>query len=816
MQNSVSLETADDLSLIAYSSDSNIKFHTGGFPGGGAQSYERMRIDSAGNVGIGVQNPDSLLHLKDPTGIASIITLERNDTAITTGNGVGQIRFQHQDSGNEGLCAIFRVEAGDTSGTGEFVFQSGLAGTLTEKMRIDSSGNMGIGTSSPDTLLHISDTSPHIDIGPQGGNRGKIGYHDLDVYIGSTSSTGKIIFKNNIGSTDSPQTSGDTKMVITDTGVGIGIASPANPLHIYAASAGATATHLNLQNNSSIAGTTVEIRLAPTPYDNDIGSTARWSAIQAISGGSGNPTNLAFLTNGVSSDPVERMRIDSSGRVGIGTDSPADELHIKGIDPALRFEDTSAVGYARLEATNGSMVYEADQGNTVGNSTHIFKVDSDEKMRINSSGNVGIGETSPSSILHISVADHTQGIDGRAIRIDNDTSGRFGVIGVDDLENMYLWNGTNSGTGNIQFYTGGGTGTERVRLNSAGHLAVVQKATIGGGSTTTSPDAVFTVQDSGATIGKITAVFGADANSNSLTNSTSKETRIGIPHYNTAEEPAALIFSQSISSENQIVIGGGTSRMNAATSIEFRTAANSTTVTGTERMRIDAYGGLNIKSVGGTQAATFGGSNLVNGITALPSSAGVPFVVGRDTGSLKSATFAGHVNINTGYGLSFDSGANYLDDYEEGTFNITLTDSNSGSDTLKMKYVKIGRVVTIEGPFRGSEGSTASTFFQLSGTADSNLTLSCSLPFTPRDSGCCISPIHRNMERRSDGLNPDQGYALPVLAWAAGNATCYLTDTQTEKAYDGATGTGGGNTWRKADTRTNVVLQFNAVYMTDS
>ena len=110
---------------------------------------------------------------------------------------------------------IFNAPA---AGSGELVFQT----VSQERVRIDRSGNVGIGTDSPDALLHVSGTSAHIDIGPQGSNRGKVGYHDLDVIIGSTSSTGDIIFKNNIGSSDAPQASGDQKMIITDTGVGIG------------------------------------------------------------------------------------------------------------------------------------------------------------------------------------------------------------------------------------------------------------------------------------------------------------------------------------------------------------------------------------------------------------------------------------------------------------------------------------------------------------------------------------------------------------------------------------------------------------------
>jgi len=149
---------------------------------------------------------------------------------------------------------------------------------------------------------------------------------------------------------------------------------------------------------------------------------------------------------------------------------------------------------------------------------------------------------------------------------------------------------------------------------------------------------------------------------------------------------------------------------------------------GSEYMRIDAYGGLNIKSVGGTQAATFGGSNLVNGITALPSSAGVPFVVGRDTGSLKSATFAGHVNINTGYGLSFDSGANYLDDYEEGTW--TPSPNYGTVSAIDCIYTKIGNTVHVSGALASFSDYTTTEDILVSG-----------LPFTSGGSSTAVGAV---------------------------------------------------------------------------
>ena len=109
----------------------------------GASSYaERMRINNSGNLGIGTTSPDSNVHIAGSA--AASLRLERNDTTISSGNTIGNIHFEHQESGNAGICATLSVKAGNNDGNGEFVFENGVGGTVTEKMRIKSSGNVSI------------------------------------------------------------------------------------------------------------------------------------------------------------------------------------------------------------------------------------------------------------------------------------------------------------------------------------------------------------------------------------------------------------------------------------------------------------------------------------------------------------------------------------------------------------------------------------------------------------------------------------------------------------------------------------------------
>jgi hypothetical protein len=84
--------------------------------------------------------------------------------------------------------------------------------------------------------------------------------------------------------------------------------------------------------------------------------------------------------------------------------------------------------------------------------------------------------------------------------------------------------------------------------------------------------------------------IGANDGSTSLTNATAKAGRFGIPHYLLAEEDVGVFMAYSGDSFTNLTFGGGSSSVNAPTSIFFNTAANNTTTTGTNRMSIGPTG----------------------------------------------------------------------------------------------------------------------------------------------------------------------------------------------------------------------------------
>jgi len=313
--------------------------------------------------------------------------------------------------------------------SGEFILYDRTSDAY--RLFVSSAGNVGIGTSSPDAPLHII------------GNDG--------VQFNRSGQTNGFIIRPNASSDGIRFTQGGTgdRMTINSSGnVGIGTSSPTNSLSVYSASGSA---NINLTR----AGTSESLQIG-TYYINANGNDLGLTTIGS------HP--ITFKTNN-----AERMRIDSSGRVGIGTSSPNRDLHISGGASDVAFGITNSA--SGTSASDGFSITVENPTPDVSirqreNANMKFLTNNTERMRIDSSGNVGIGVSDPKRTLVLGRSDST----GVQTQYTNSSTGvALGdgfTVGIDGSENAEFWNFENT---NMLFAT---SGTERMRIDSSGNLLV--------------------------------------------------------------------------------------------------------------------------------------------------------------------------------------------------------------------------------------------------------------------------------------------------------------------------------------------------------
>jgi hypothetical protein len=257
-------------------------------------------------------------------------------------------------------------------------------------MRIDSSGNVGIGTSSPtayagQTNLNINSTGvSRIDFDISNSLQGFL--VSESGYIGLYANTGNIL---RLGANNS-----EAMRIDSSGNVGIGTTSPSAKL-----------TVIEDVSRSALTGTGVgqiHISGGTTPADNDVSSitfsTNNTTTSSSIIGNqiTNNGSNLFFGTSSNYGSGVTNtaMFINYSGKVGIGTSSPNAPLDVQANSAYLRIKE------GRVDATNNVRLEAGGTVNTYleyrGYLGHIWDVDTTERMRINSSGNVLIGTTNNS------------------------------------------------------------------------------------------------------------------------------------------------------------------------------------------------------------------------------------------------------------------------------------------------------------------------------------------------------------------------------------------------------------------------------------
>ena len=158
-------------------------------------------------------------------------------------------------------------------------------------------------------------------------------------------------------------------------------------------------------------------------------------------------------------DGTERLRIDSSGRVGIGTASPGTLLHLNATNPVLRWSGSTS-GNCDIQTDGATFYINADSGNTASSSNIAFRVDNSEKARIDSSGRLLVGTSSTVGSGNLLQLAGSLGLPGGAFA-SSQTVGDF-VITVDGLTGL---NGSRwLKAAILLFYTGVDNGNQNSRL----------------------------------------------------------------------------------------------------------------------------------------------------------------------------------------------------------------------------------------------------------------------------------------------------------------------------------------------------------------
>jgi len=241
--------------------------------------------------------------------------------------------------------------------------------------------------------------------------------------------------------------------------LGIGTSSPDKNLHIEAEPPVFRMT--NPQSSSSL-----DLSMGKIEWETlDASAPGVIGYIDVVdSNNFGTTFDMAFAT-GQSGSATERMRIDASGNVGIGTNSPASDA---GLSKVVEIEAATA-GF-KATATGGSSmeVYSASTASYVDTTTNhpiIFRPNKSEAMRIDSSGNVGIGIT-PTNTFHVGASGTVTS------KYTSTDTGAFSLLQFQNTGSIVFSadHGNAQANSNIVFQRDGAT--ESMRIDTSGGLLI--------------------------------------------------------------------------------------------------------------------------------------------------------------------------------------------------------------------------------------------------------------------------------------------------------------------------------------------------------
>ena len=446
---------------------------------------DTLSVDSTNNrVGIGTTSPDYNLDIGGDTASASNtirMVQAANGTAIRIGAGGGGndvtlLRVDgaadpnnrgESDSSNYGFSMKYFGSGSGNDNRFGFLADNQASSTQVEAISILQDGNVGIGTTSPSSKLHISD------------NHSQLRLEDVDdsKFLLHSYSGGKYVVRNNSTSTTVNQ------FTLTEDGkFGIGTTSPSQKLDVAGSAI--------ISGNVGIGTTSPSSKL----HISDNHSQLRLEDVDdskfllhSYSGGK------YVVRNNSTSTTVNQFTLTEDGKFGIGTISPSAPLHISSTsDEKVRFTSTTSgtpANFISFYDTGGrtsgfGMVSGGNDHFTIWNDTSGGDIRfstsgaGNNRLIITSSGNVGIGTTSPTELLHLSSTgparllieadtDNATETDNAQIILKQDGGGVVGRIGYATNTNSLEF--TNEYSADLSLGTGG---TKRLVVKNNGNVGI--------------------------------------------------------------------------------------------------------------------------------------------------------------------------------------------------------------------------------------------------------------------------------------------------------------------------------------------------------